>query len=360
MAAQKEANVAKQALRLTPEQNQIPSHSNLSFGSLLEAQTSVKQILSSNFSLQDMEDLKEQEIANIKSVLESPELATLLSTGQPTNETISTITQIIETVTTPSLYIVDSICRYGDDSSIDWRYFVADWVERLSTRKFESGHEWASAIKFYPGLLLLYAAGISSLRSTNIYFIKEVAERSVYNSSYDTEDNLLEQLDQRAVFREDVGQLIEASPNPAFTPVSNYLTKLIHDKLYPKIEDSVHTQWFDLFEFLLSLKSVQMGNHYPYEGSFIWRSDGRRKLIQVFQDSVLGRGRYGIAVQNFFGDSHTLVELASAYDKIALEYKYPFGRASLPSYLGILVEATKSGQRICTQTELNQLIHAKR
>jgi hypothetical protein len=359
LAAAQEARTTEQALGLTPLQYRISSSSELSFSTLLDTQISVKQILESKFSLQDMEDIKEQEITNIQATLASPELAMLFSNGLPTTEIISAIVQIIETVTLPSLYIIDSVCKYADDSSTDWLDFVADWVERLSTQKERSGYEWASSIRLYPALLLLYAAGISSLRLARINFIKEITERWVNNASHDVDRNLLERLDPRIVFDRDLGQLIEASSERRFTPVSNYLTKFIQDNLYSKTEYSVYIEWFDLFEFLLSLKSVQLENYYLYEGAFVWRTDGRRKLIQIFQDALLGTGRHGVAVQRFLDGAKTLVELADAYDKAALDDTYAFGRAGRPSYLGVLVKSVKSGQRIRTFSELNQLLRAR-
>jgi nucleoside 2-deoxyribosyltransferase len=359
LAAAQEARITEQLLGLVRPQNRVPSSSELSFSTLLDTQISVKQILESKFSLQDMEDIKEQEIANIQAALASPELAMLFSNGCPTTETISTIAQIIEAVTLPSLYIIDSVCKYGDDSSTEWLDFVGDWVERLSTQKDKSGYEWASSIRLYPALLLLYASGISSLRSARINFIKEVTERWVNSASHDVDRNLLERLDPRIVFDRDIGQLIEASAERRFTPVSNYLTKFIQDNLYCKTEYSVYVEWFDLFEFLLSLKSVQLGNRYLYEGAFVWRTDGRRKLIQIFQDALLGSGRHGVAVQKFLDGGKTLVELADAYDKAASDDPYAFGRAGRPSYLGVLVKSVKSGQRIRNFSELNQLLRAR-
>jgi hypothetical protein len=107
-------------------------------------------------------------------VLSSPDLAALLS-QQPTVETISAIAQILETATTPSIYAIATISRYGDDYSVDWLDIVADWIERLSTEKsLKVDTRWVSYIKIYPGLLLLYAVGISALRSRKLTFCEKL------------------------------------------------------------------------------------------------------------------------------------------------------------------------------------------
>jgi hypothetical protein len=209
LAAGREAKITEKAIGLPTQSIQEKTNLETSFETLLDAQTSVRRILESKFSLQDMEDVKEREIANIQNVLNSPELATLLSTQQLTAETISAIAQVLETATAPSMYAISSICKYGDDTSLDWLDLVGDWVERLSTRKLEGGYEWASYIKTYPGLLLLYASGISALRSAKIRFLKEITERSIYSRDYDREFNLTELLEPRYVFYDSLGKLIE-------------------------------------------------------------------------------------------------------------------------------------------------------
>ncbi|MEJ1936423.1 hypothetical protein WDZ92_40030, partial [Nostoc sp. NIES-2111] len=166
-SAEKEAKITEQAIGLSVQSVQTFQNVDISFESLADAQVSVKKLLESKFGIQDMEDTKEKEIAKIQTVLNSPELASLFN-QQPTTESISAITQIIETATTPSMYALAAVGKYGNDSSSDWLEIVGDWVERLSTRKLESGYSWVSYIKTYPGLLLLYALGISALRANNI------------------------------------------------------------------------------------------------------------------------------------------------------------------------------------------------
>ena len=253
----------------------------------------------------------------------------------------------------------------------EWQEFIADWVERLSMKRV-SGYKWVSYIKTYPGLLLLYASGLSSLRSGKTYFLKEISERSIYSRDYDREINLLDILDPRNVFYGEIGQLIESSPNRKYTPVNDHLTTIIKEKLHPNEDDDMYVNWFDCFEFLLSLKSVQMkllqvtsGNSivhrgvFPYIGSFVWREDGRRKLIKLIQDAAVEKNKYGIAVSNFIGGKEALEKLSKEYDDAALGRRSDFGLGGFPSYINFLVESVKKGQQINTIRELNEALHAK-
>jgi len=154
-AAENEARITKQAIGLTTQAIQKPQSLGIDFTTLVNAQVTVKHLLESRFGIQDMEDAREKEIAKIKNVLSSPELATHF-TGQPNVENVSAIAQIIEEISTPSIFAIASIGKYGDDTSIDWLEIVGDWVERLSIRKLE-GYDWVGYIKTYSGLLTFYS-----------------------------------------------------------------------------------------------------------------------------------------------------------------------------------------------------------
>ena len=189
-AAEQEAKITEQAIGLSIQPIQTPQNTDISFETLADAQFSVKKLLESKFGIQDMEDAKEKEISKIQTVLNSEELASLFN-QQATVENISAIAQIIETATTPSMYAFGAIGKYGHDSSVDWLEIVGDWIERLGTRRLENGYKWVNCIKTYPGLLLLYALGISALRAGKINFLREVTERQIYSHEYDREFNLL-------------------------------------------------------------------------------------------------------------------------------------------------------------------------
>jgi nucleoside 2-deoxyribosyltransferase len=350
-AAEQEAKSIEQALRLQTQPVLTSPNFEISFGTLTEAQTSVKKLLESPFGVQDMEEVKEKEIAKVQFVLSSPDLAALLS-QQPTVETISAIAQILETATTPSIYAIATICKYGNDSSVDWLDIVGDWIERLSTRKVESGYLWVSNIKIYPALLLLYTVGISALRSRKTNFLREALERQIYSLDYDREFNLINKLDPRSVFYDRLGKLIEPGFEQRNTPVSDHLAPLIKSKLYPYEEEVQYLNWFDLFEFLLSLKSVHLNEPYPYFGSFTWRWETNRFIIKSIQDAILQQGRYGSAILTIFNTEADLERTAQKYDTIASQSRSDFWRASPHKNVSKLIELAKSGTRITSYRDL--------
>ena len=355
-AAKQEAKLTEKAIGLPVQTIPTISSKNISFNTLIEAQTSVKTLLESRFGIQDMEDAKEQEIARIQSVLTSPDLAELLS-RQASAETISAIAQIIETVTTPSMYALAAMGRYADDTSLDWLDIAGDWIERLSTRKVEGGYRWANYIKTYPGLLLLYALGIPALRASKMGFLQEVVSRQVYSREDNWERPMLEVIDPRYVFYDPVSGMIEPGFERRFAPVSDHLAPLLKSKLYPNEEEARYLDWFDFFEFLISFKAVQQLESYPYFGSFTWRWETKRFTFKMIQDAAVRQGRYGSAIADFFGGNAELKEIAINYDRIANQSQRDFGRANPPNYIGHLIQLAKTGKRVSSYQQLVDLLH---
>lgn len=343
--AEQEARVTEQAIGLDTQSAQQPTILDVKLTNLTDSQTTIKQLLESRFGVQDLEDVKEREIAEIQNALNSPDLSALFS-QQPTAESISAIAQVIETVSIPSLFTISSIGKYGDDASIDWLEIVGDWIEQLSTRKLESGYTWISHIKTYPGLLTFYSIGISALRSGKINFLKEAIERQVYYREYDRELLLVESIDPRCVFCQDIQRFIEPGFERRYTPVSDHLAPLIKSKLYPNEVEARYFEWFDLFEFLVSLKSVQLNRDYPYFGSFIWRTETNRFIIKAIQEAVLEKGRLGIAISQLFYGKEKLEEVAQRYDDLASQVRSDFGRRGAPAYIGKLIQLAKAEQRV--------------
>ncbi|MEJ6486337.1 hypothetical protein N0Y54_34620 [Nostoc punctiforme UO1] len=349
-AAEQEAKLTEQAIGLPIQTIPTTSNTEISFNTLSEAQTSVKILLDSRFGVQDMEDAKEQEIARIQSVLTSPDLGELFS-RQPSVETIPAIVQILEAATTPSMYALAAIGSYADENSQEWLDIVGDWIERLSTRKIE-GYEWASYIKTYPGLLLLYALGISALRAGKMNFLKEVTSRQVYLREYRCDSLLLEVLDPRYVFYNTISGMIEPGFERRFSPVSDHLDSLLKNKLYPREEEARYIDWFDFLEFVLSFKAVQQSKEYPYFGSFTWRWETKRFMFKMIQDAAVGEGRYGSGISDLFGGDAKLQETAVIYDKVASNSKKDFGRIVPPSYINPLIQIAKQGIRVSSYDEL--------
>jgi len=353
-AAEHEAKLTEQAIGLPIQTIPTTSNTEISFKTLSEAQTSVKTLLDSRFGVQDMEDAKEQEIARIQSVLNSPELTELFS-RQPSVETIPAIVQVIEEVTTPSMYALAAIGRYADETSPEWLDIVGDWIERLSTRKIE-GSEWASYIKTYPGLILLYTLGISALRAGKINFLKEVTSRQVYSDEYNSDTFLLDAIDPRYVFYRNISRMIEPGFERRFSPVSDHLDPFLKSKLYAKEEEARYRDWFDFFEFLLSFKSVEQSKEYPYFGSFTWRWETQKFMFKMIHDTATRQGRYGSGISDLLGGDAQLQETAAKYDAIAVKSQQDFGRVDPPNYIVPLIQLAKKGIRISSYNELAKYV----
>jgi nucleoside 2-deoxyribosyltransferase len=355
-AAEQEAKLTEQAIGLPVQTIPTTFNTEISFKTLSEAQTSVKTLLDSRFGVQDMEDAKEQEIARIQSVLTSPELAELFS-RQSSVETIPVIAQILEAATTPSMYALAAIGRYADETSPEWLDIVGDWIERLSTRKLEG--YWASYIKTYPGLLLLYTLGISALRAGKINFLKEVTSRQVYLGGYKCDYPLLNLIHPRYVFYRGISKMIEPGFQDRPTPVSDHLAPFLKSKLYPTEEETIYIDWFDFFEFLLSFKRVQQ-SQYHYFGPFTWRWETKRFMFKKIQDAAVGEGRYGIAILDFCGGDTKLQETAKKYDEIASQSQESLFPGHTLDYISDLIKLAKTGKRVSSYEELMRILHPDR
>lgn len=350
-AAEQEARVTEQAIGIDIQPPRQPTNLTVELTNLTDAQTTVKQLLESRFGIQDLEDIKEREIAEIQNTLNSPDLSALFS-QQPTVENIPAIAQVIEAIATPSIFALASIGKYGDDTSSNWVETVGDWVEQLSTRKLENGYEWVSYVKTYPGLLTFYSIGISALRSGKVNFLKEVIERQVYLRGYDRELLLVEAIDPRYVFYHDVQKFIEPGFDRRYTPISDHLDPLIKNKLYPNEVEARYLDWFDLFEFLVSLKSVQLKREDPYFGSFTWRTETNRFIVKAIQEATLEKSRLGRSISTLFDGSQKLGEVAQMYDDLAGKVRWDFGRGGAPAYISKLIQLAKNGQRVISYREL--------
>lgn len=349
-AAEQEARVTEQAIGLDIQPLRQPTTLTVELTNLANAQTTIKQLLESRFGIQDLEDIKEREIAEIQNALNSPDLSTLFS-QQPTTENIPAIAQVIEAIATPSIFAISSIGKYGDDTSIDWLEIVGDWIEKLSTKKLESGYKWASYIKTYAGLLAFYSIGIPALRSGKINFLKEVIERRIYSREYDREFLLVEAVDPRYVFY-DIQKFVEPGFDRRFTPISDHLSPLLKSKLYPNEVEASYLDWFDLFEFLVALKSVQLNRDRPYFGSFTWRTETNRFIVKAVQEAALEKSRLGITISKLLGGNQKLEEVAPRYDDLASQTRRDFGRGGAPAYISKLIQLAKNGQRIVSYRDL--------
>jgi hypothetical protein len=343
-AAENEARITEQAIGLPSQENLKLQSSNVDFTTLANSQITIKYLLESRFGIQYMEDAREKEIAKIKNVLSSPELAAHFGSY----ENVPAVVQIIETVSMPSLFAISSIGKYGDGNTHEWVEIVGEWIEDLSKPRSESGYAWTINIKQYPGLLAFYVLGISILRSRKISFLKNVIERQVYSYEYGGEINLISSIYPLQVFYDNTDKLIELGFTKRYTPVSDHLATFIKDNLYPNEELKKYWEWFDLFEFLICLKSFQLngGGHY---GSFTYRTDTRGFIFNSIQEAVLSKSRLGVAILELFDGIQELEKCVQDFDSKVSKIR-DYGRFTLPQISG-LIKLAKSTQKIIGYSE---------
>jgi hypothetical protein len=304
-----------------------------------------------------MEDIKDQEIAKIQSTLSSPQMAALFN-QQATVETISTITKIMEEVTTSSIYALAMIGRYADDASPDWLDIVGDWIERLSTETPMPGWHmsWAIPLKRYPALLLLYSLGISSVGAGNINFLKEVFSRKAFLSEYDF--FLSQLLNPISIFSNGIGAIIEPGFERRYTPVSDHLASVVKNLLYLNEEENRYFQWFDFFELLFSLKMTQQISK-TYFGSFSWRleNDSRtqRFIFKRIQDIAISHGKDGERLLDFFDGEIEFNKTATQFDQNAAKHFRDPLWGGHPYYISQLIKLAQEGTRVSNYSDLKKL-----
>jgi Domain of unknown function (DUF4062) len=314
---------------------------------LPDAENTIRQLLVSPFGIQDMKDLGERGISEVKSALKSSDLATFFH--YPQVESIPTVTQLIEKIATPSILALTSITKYGDDTTLELLELVGDWVESLSTREIENNsYQWVNYVKIYPGLLAFYTVGISALQSGKFGFLKEVVERHIYSTESGKEISLINMIDPRYVFYGEIRKLIEPGFENRHTPVSDHIATFVRDLLYPNIDKLKYLNYFDLFEILISLKCIQLNenNTYPYFGSYIWRTDTRRFIVKSFQEAALRQGSVGIGISNLFNGTAEFEKLSLKYDAIVKNINWDYGHYTIPFDLGNIIKVTRINKKV--------------
>jgi hypothetical protein len=340
-AAEQIATLTEKAIRVDTQAALQNSSQHINLTTLTEARQTIRYLAEYKFGTQELEDIKDGEIAEIQNKLNSPELSILLS-QPPTIKNIPATVQVIEEISNSSMLAISSIGRYGDDNLSDWVEIAGDWVEELSNRDSGVGFVWANCIKNYTGLIAFYSMGISALRSGRIGFLKNIAERKFYSREYRKEVLLLDVLHPEGIFYDEIHKLIEPGFDRNYTPASDHLSALIKRKLHPSLTEETHSCLFDLFEFIITLKSVQMGVKYPYFGSYSWRTETRPFIIQAIQNAALGKGRTGMGVLKFFDNIETIETTAQKYGELVKETRLGVGRYGPFPNISELIQAAKN------------------
>jgi hypothetical protein len=174
-------------------------------------------------------------------------------------------------------------------------------------------------------------------------------ELQVYSNEYGRSVNLLHTLNPFNVFYDNVDKLIEPGFTTKYTPVSDHLATFIKDTLYPNEEMDKYLEWFDLFEFLFCLKSLQIDES-RYFGAFSYRIDTREFISNAIQEAILNKSRLGVAISTLFGGNQELERIAKVYDSIVSKIIWDFGRFA-PIQISKLMKLAKDNQKIISYRE---------
>lgn len=129
-------------------------------------------------------------------------------------------------------------------------------------------------LRYYPTLLLMYAAGMASIASGNIGVLSAVLTKSKVHDPYGGEKELCSIVYTTAVIQNEVGYLLPGLER-RYTPTSDHLHEVLRD-YFPG--DTDYDEAFDRFEYFFGLvhadlndKEFETGKLWGPVGRFAWR-----------------------------------------------------------------------------------------
>ena len=184
--------------------------------------------------------------------------------------------------------------------------------QRLSTKprvQSPSYDVWRS-LTLYPGLLLMYAAGMGALENGNLELISRIFRGEVadYDSGSGSTTNVLTALlnGRSALMQKDMLEGYEKN----YFPINDWLHDVLREPLKSLIpDDDRYSHVFDKFELLVSLgfahvqdsNSIYAGWFPP--GSYIWRPGSMHRILTEFEGSLLNDSRSPFVMSGVFGDT---------------------------------------------------------
>ena len=193
-----------------------------------------------------------------------------------------------------TLLAIASVGGYwsDEDNSAVWERAI----ERLSSKNFVSGTTYVvwRDLTVYPGILLLYALGISAIEAGNLRFVNRIFRRTVTDDSSGVAQSspvLTKLLLARNTEGHLKGYLEGMERN--HVPINDWVHNVLRQPLGQLIaDDASYSLIFDKFEMLASLGFGSMQHRESYLndwfplGAFIWRSENRQRVIAEFEESI--------------------------------------------------------------------------
>ena len=214
-------------------------------------------------------------------------------TPQPDKATITARLRRYESASS-TLLSMASIGGYWSDADnvVVWERAIG----RLSASASVSGTiypVWRD-LTVYPGILLLYALGIGAIEAGNLPFVNRIFRKAVTDTSsgIDQQSSALTILLSRRNTQGLMKGLLEGMER-LHVPINDWIHDVLRQPLKQLIpDDARYSLMFDKFEILASLGFGAMRHRESYRndwfplGSFIWRSENRRRIIAELEESI--------------------------------------------------------------------------
>ena len=204
-----------------------------------------------------------------------------------------------------TLLAIASVGGYwsDEDNSEAWERAI----ERLATTPSISGTTYVvwRDLRAYPGVLLLYALGISAIEARNLRFVNRIFRRTVTDDSSGLAQSstVLTKLLLARNTESHLKGFLEGMER-RHVPINDWIHGVLRQPLGQLIpDDTKYSFEFDKFEILASLGFHNMRHRESYLadwfplGAFIWRSENRQRIIAEFEESI-----------NLLGNDSPLVE----------------------------------------------------
>lgn len=350
IAEQKREQNAERLAEVAVEAAESSSSSNSGeqkIENLSTARLIVKNILASRFATVDLQDLIDEQILAVAQLSNSPFLAAILS--QPGDlESVRAVVNAYEEVMRPSIYLAYVLGQYNAEET---GRAVVDWLESLASQPIQSGYTWANMIRRYPALLFLYALGLGQLQSGNTNLIKQALDIRVSPSFRGRDEHLLEHIHPSQIFVDNLRHGVSPlATGERFTPVSDHLDEFFSDLALNLGRPEITKRSFDLLEFLLSFVAASLDG-WPAFGTFGWRTENHRYIINLFQSAVAGESGFPGQVRELLGGIESIKKTSTKYDKVSNDARGSFGRFLPLPITSRLITLTNQGKRVNNMAE---------
>jgi hypothetical protein len=171
-------------------------------------------------------------------------------------------------------------------------------LKQLAERPLVGGVVVAVNLRLYPGLLTLYAAGLSAVAAKKYNTLWHLWATPIQEPHSSAETFAVIKLNPDAVLDGGVAQQLPSLDNPRYyAPLSEHLFKLLQEPLHDAvIAETEYDRIFDRYELLAALVNADLTreSHWPtvHIGRFGWkaRNPGQFQVLSAIEGEMLSQG----------------------------------------------------------------------